>query len=345
MVLFPAALEVDRSGVIPESHFALLAEEGFYGLVAEPEIGGSGVDMPELTAVVETLAGGCLSTAWTWLQHHGVVLALTDTSNIGLWADYLVDLTCGRMRAGVAVSGAVAQPATLTGTVADDGFRLSGTVPMVSGWGMIDLVLLSAVVPGPQGDVVVSGLVETRELLGAQVVAEPLSLGAVRGANVVRLRFENYLLPTEALTRSVTRREFAAGGWLVTRLYGALALGLATRCGQLLATCGRQQLAGGFRSRIDGARDRLDAALVAPTRMSEAHDNAIELALEMADELVTATGNSSSLSSRHARLLFRDATMLLVTTNRQHVHIALDSLARRGAAVDVDEVAADPEAS
>jgi alkylation response protein AidB-like acyl-CoA dehydrogenase len=345
MVLFPAALGVDRSGVVPDSHFAVLAKEGFYGLVAEPEIGGSAVDMPELTAIVETLAGGCLSTAWTWLQHHGVVLALTDTSNIALWAEYLVDLTCGRMRAGVAVSGAVAQPATLTGTVTDDGFRLSGTVPMVSGWGMIDLLLLSAVVPGPQGDLVVSGLVETRDLLRDRVVAEPLSLGGVRGANVVRLRFENYLLPTESLTRSVTRREFAAGGWMVTRLYGALALGLATRCCRLLATRGKRQLAGEFRSRIDDARDRLDTALVAPARMSEAHDNAIELALEIADELVTAAGNGSSLLSRHARLLFRDATMLLVTTNRQNVHIALNSLARRGSAADADELAADPEAS
>lgn len=31
-LLFPAAAEVDRLGVVPRSHFDALAEEGFYGL-------------------------------------------------------------------------------------------------------------------------------------------------------------------------------------------------------------------------------------------------------------------------------------------------------------------------
>jgi hypothetical protein len=33
-VLFPDAAEVDAKGVIPESHFRVLAAEGFYGLAA-----------------------------------------------------------------------------------------------------------------------------------------------------------------------------------------------------------------------------------------------------------------------------------------------------------------------
>ena len=39
-VLFPAALEVDRSGIIPESHWDRLAAEGMYGLAAPPDLGG-----------------------------------------------------------------------------------------------------------------------------------------------------------------------------------------------------------------------------------------------------------------------------------------------------------------
>ncbi|MER6877434.1 acyl-CoA dehydrogenase family protein [Amycolatopsis sp. NPDC000673] len=43
-LLFPAAAEVDRQGVVPRSHFDALAEEGFYGLAA-PD---SGVELDQL---------------------------------------------------------------------------------------------------------------------------------------------------------------------------------------------------------------------------------------------------------------------------------------------------------
>jgi alkylation response protein AidB-like acyl-CoA dehydrogenase len=41
-VLFPSALAVDLAGVVPESNVELLAEEGYYGIMAPPEIGGAG---------------------------------------------------------------------------------------------------------------------------------------------------------------------------------------------------------------------------------------------------------------------------------------------------------------
>ncbi|MGH3670647.1 MAG: acyl-CoA dehydrogenase family protein, partial [Pseudonocardiaceae bacterium] len=72
-VLFPAALDVDARGVIPGSHFDLLAEQGFYGLAGSAERGGADIDFPTLTGILETLAGGCLTTTFTWIQHHSVV--------------------------------------------------------------------------------------------------------------------------------------------------------------------------------------------------------------------------------------------------------------------------------
>lgn len=61
-VLFPAALDVDAEGVIPASHLDLLAEEGCYGLVGPAEHGGSEVDVASFAAIVEALAGGCLTS-------------------------------------------------------------------------------------------------------------------------------------------------------------------------------------------------------------------------------------------------------------------------------------------
>ena len=83
--------------MIPPSHFAALAGAGLYGLaLAEPAA---------LPAVTEVLAGGCLATTFTWMQHHGPVrtLAALGDPRPGRGHD-------GRLRCGVALAGAVPDP-------------------------------------------------------------------------------------------------------------------------------------------------------------------------------------------------------------------------------------------
>src|SRR3954454_18253143 len=80
-VLFPAALDVDTSERIPPSHLDLLAAGGWYGLVGPPELS----PLPphgyaESAHAIELLAGGCLSTAFVWLQHHSAVRAVANSA-------------------------------------------------------------------------------------------------------------------------------------------------------------------------------------------------------------------------------------------------------------------------
>jgi alkylation response protein AidB-like acyl-CoA dehydrogenase len=72
-VLFPAAMAVDGADRVPAAHLDLLAARGLYGLAGPPDRGGLGADPVTASRVIETLAGGCLATAFVWLQHHGVV--------------------------------------------------------------------------------------------------------------------------------------------------------------------------------------------------------------------------------------------------------------------------------
>ncbi|BBY59482.1 acyl-CoA dehydrogenase family protein [Mycolicibacterium sarraceniae] len=47
-VLFPAALAVDRTGHVPESHGEALADAGLYGIAAPSDAGGPGLDLPQI---------------------------------------------------------------------------------------------------------------------------------------------------------------------------------------------------------------------------------------------------------------------------------------------------------
>lgn len=109
-VLFPAAIDVDRRGDIPADHWDRLAAEGMYGLAAPPELGGPGLPFTQLVEVVETMAGGCLATTFTWMQHHGAVLGLVRSPDANLRERLLADLVSGRTRAGVAFAGVIPNP-------------------------------------------------------------------------------------------------------------------------------------------------------------------------------------------------------------------------------------------
>src|SRR5579859_8056254 len=75
-VLFPDAMHVDRLDVLPTAHLDALAAAGLFGAPAPVEVGGLGLDLRELSAVVEEVAGGCLTTAFVWIQHLRLLMKL-----------------------------------------------------------------------------------------------------------------------------------------------------------------------------------------------------------------------------------------------------------------------------
>ena len=75
-VLFPDAMRVDRLDVLPVAHLDALAAAGLYGAPAPVGAGGLGLDLREVSNVVEELAGGCLAVAFVLIQHFRLVMTL-----------------------------------------------------------------------------------------------------------------------------------------------------------------------------------------------------------------------------------------------------------------------------
>ncbi|HZA17535.1 MAG TPA: acyl-CoA dehydrogenase family protein [Pseudonocardiaceae bacterium] len=314
-VLFPRALDVDAGGVIPGSHFDLLAEQGFYGLAGQAE-------NTSLNGIFETLAGGCLTTTFTWIQHHGLVRALAGTTNVELREKYLDAAVRGTLRGGVAYAGAIPRPPRLWATATAGGWLISGDAPFVTGWGIIDMLLVSArdLAGGPQG-AIVSGLVSAEA--GGGITVEELHLVAAAASNTVRLRFEDHFLPAEKVTAEVLHSDFLARTHIALRSNGSLAMGVAGRCIRMIGEAGRPELAELLEVERDTIRDRLDRGLSEPATLLTARAAASALAYRCAGALMVATGSSGLLADRHAQRLVREAAFTLVAAGRPGIKESL----------------------
>ncbi len=321
-VLLPAALDVDANGAIPGSHFELLAEQGFYGLAGAPEDGGIEVDLPSMAGIIETLSGGCLATTFTWIQHHSVVRGLTATTNVDLREKYLGATIRGELRGGVTFAGAIPRPPRLWATATDGGWLINGDAPFVSGWGIVDVLQISArdTAGGPDG-MIVSGLVDAEA--GAGLTVEELQLVAAQGSNTVRLRFKSYLLPAQQLTTETSQSDFLANQLRSSRRNGSLAMGVAGRCIRMIGEAGRPEVAALLRAEQDTIRNRLDRGLADPETLPTARAAASELAYRAAGALVAAAGSSGVRKCQHAQRLVREATFTLVAASRPDINGSL----------------------
>jgi alkylation response protein AidB-like acyl-CoA dehydrogenase len=319
-VLFSAALDVDATGVIPDTHWRALAESGLYGIAAPAELGGPGLEFADVVEILEIVASGCLATAFTWVQHHGVLAALSVSPNTELRDGLVPELMAGRTRGGVAFAGAVPVPPRMRAERVDGGWRLSGHAPFVSGWGIIDVLQVSA------GDVdsgdIVAGVIPAEQAPGITGVTRQ-SLFVADATKTVSLDVDGLVIADEAIVSRVTRAKFMANQNFGSRLNGTLPLGVVLRCAALLDAGDRMDAAQALRDDADGIRRRLDAGLGDSAALLDARAEGAELAVRAAATLVANDGGSALLTSSPAQLLARDAMFTLVAASRPELKRSL----------------------
>jgi alkylation response protein AidB-like acyl-CoA dehydrogenase len=308
-VFFPAALGTDVSDLLPATHLDLLAHEGFYGIAGPAEAGGMELDPSTTSQVVETLASGCLTTAFVWLQHRNPVRAVAASDTPGLRDAWLAELCRGERRAGIALAGNRPGPPILRGSRTSQGdVILDGEAPWVSGWGRVDVILVTA----REGDSVVSVLVDAAEV--ATLHAERLRLVGANASGTVTLRFEDHVVPAERVVGEVPHADVLARDAATLRLNGSLALGVVDRCCRLMG-------ATAFDEQLVAVRGSLDDAT--PETMPAARAAASELALRAAASLTVSHGSRSIVADQHPQRLVREALFLLVFGSRPAIRAEL----------------------
>jgi alkylation response protein AidB-like acyl-CoA dehydrogenase len=314
-LLLPAALDVDAGGLLPRSHLDALAAEGLYGLWGPVEAGGLATDAITGSRVVETLAGGCLTTTFVWLQHQGVVRNIA-ASSAAVRDEWLARLCRGDRRAGVAIAGIRPGADPLRAHRSSYGWTLNGSVPWVTGWGLVDVVHVAAL--DDAGEVVWL-LVDAARAPSMRV--EPQRLVACNASGTTTVSFDAHDVPGERCTAQVSYADWQRADVESLRGNGSLALGVAGRCATLLGS-------GDLAAEVGRARERLDTA--GADGMALARAAAAELCWRAAALLVVTFGSRSVLRDQHAQRLAREAMFLLVFGSRPPIKAELLRLLTRG---------------
>jgi alkylation response protein AidB-like acyl-CoA dehydrogenase len=318
--LFAWAMDVDRAGRVPASHLDLLAAEGLYGVAAPREVGGLGAQDAAVAAdLVQTLASGCLTTAFVWIQHHGLVRAAADSQQAGVGERWLAPLAKGEVRAGVGLAGARGGPSGTVVRRTGAGFLLDGEVPWVTGWDMVDVVHVAAV---DEANIVHFLIVDA--VASATLEVTPVDLVAVQASGTVTVRFVGHEVPADRLTGTKSFDEWRRGEASGSALNGFLALGVVDRCLRLLGPSAVADRLGRELAACRSALLRAGAATIPDARAA-----ASELAVRAAATLTVHHGSRSIRTDEHPQRLFREAGFLLVFGTRPAIRSAL--LARLGA--------------
>ena len=195
-LLFPEAMRVEGLDALPAAHLDALAAEGLYGASVPVQSGGLGLDLGAACAVTEELASGCLTTTFVWLQHRGLSMTLAaEGTPAALRDQWLGPAGRGQVRGGIALTGIIPGPPLLRARpAADGGWQVDGEAPWVTGWGLIDLLLVQA--RGP-GDSIVTLILDATAQPGLTVTRQRLS--AVNASVTVRLGFDGVGVPAERL--------------------------------------------------------------------------------------------------------------------------------------------------
>ncbi len=346
-VLAPRAEETDQAALVPRSNLDALAEAGLFGMACH----GAGAPAPAMRQVQEALAGSCGATYFVWAQHHSPVRLLQATGNAELRDRWLVPLCRGSSIAGVAFAylRRPGPPAVSAGRVTG-GWRVTGTAPFVTSWGLAEVFVVAAVggseivwfcLPGHPTDSVRP--------------SPPLALSVLQATSTVTLRLDDLVVPNADVVKVEPLHSWRVRDRLATARPPAAALGVAQRCCQLLVVLAGEragaveEAAGALTNELAACRTRaysladalpdaqgelpVDTAIsdvTAPTDALEAHLASmvdarawcLDLAQRASLALIAAAGGRAMTRSHPAQRLAREAAFYAVQAQTGSIRAA-----------------------
>ncbi len=171
-----------------------MARSGLLGLRISTEFGGQGLSDIEFRLAQEKIAAASGALAFLQTQHQSGCNFVQSSSNSILKAELLQNLATGVQRIGIAFSQ-LRKPESppLTATICENGYRLNGTAPWITGYGIFDSICIAAVLPDGSS---VWGVIPFTNSKSFQV-SEVMELAALSVVQTVSAQITDLLLPNE----------------------------------------------------------------------------------------------------------------------------------------------------
>lgn len=321
-VLAPAAADAESSGV-PRSHLAALAQAGLLGIHGPSSAGGADVPAAVSREISEILVGGCGSTWFVQVQHHGPVLALAASDSPA--ADrFLAPLCAGESLAGTAFAHLRSKDRPVRMQRVPGGWRVDGTAGWFTGWGLLDVFTLGG---RTDDDEIVFLLVDAAPAPGL-VASDRIGVAAFAGAPTVRLDFDGLVVPDDALVSLKPYAEWSAMDRLGPVNVNPAVFGIAQAAVRLLEGAGQDAAAAGFDAAVGRVR-REAYALLDEAAPEERLDDRLALRVEAGDlalrvtaAAVAAGGGRGMTLTSPAQRLAREALFMSVQAQNAEVRAA-----------------------
>ena len=329
-MLVPAAAAVDRMPLLPDSHLDALAGAGLMGLTGPVDHGGSDVAGPVVREVQRVIAGACGATYFTWVQHQAPVRYLAPAPDSPARRRWLGALCTGAARGGVAFAYLRRPgPPAVRAEPDGDGWVLTGVAPWVTGWGVVDMLMVVAAAPDRRK--VFAAL--TPETPGLS--ASPLDLVVLGSTGTVRLALDGVRVGRDELADIwVAERWARLDGEAAARPNGA-PFGIADAAISGLAEHD-PEVASRLEMALAECTTHAELLLESPATDRDAwileltgvRDRSIELANRAAQAWVAAVGGRAMDLAHPAQRVLREAAFYLVQA--QTPELRARTLARLG---------------
>lgn len=339
--------ETDRTGTWPVEQLQLCGKAGVFEWFLAAEHGGQGWTDDLVTRGYLKLSEACLATTFIITQRTGACRRIAGGTNSELKERLLPDLVRGATFATVGISHLttsrrhLGKPA-LSATREQNGWRLNGFAPWVTGGEAADHVVVGAVVLDPQGAPTSEEvLLAVPSNLQGVSTPDPFAMVALTASRTGQVQLDNVLVPDEYLiagpVEAVLKHGIGArpGGPQTS----TLALGSAAASLSILRdeASRRPDLEAALEAlaaeHAEVVVDLHAAASGTPTCSSESlRQRSNSLALRASQAALTATKGAGYLADARAGRLCREALFFLVWSCPQPVQQAgLCELAGLGA--------------
>lgn len=340
----PRAQAIDRDPAVLQLALDGLFDRRLMTVKAPAELGGAGFDAVEFRTFQEEVARASGTLAFLQTQHQSAAAMLSKCDRPEIVPELIESMTTGERRIGVGFSQLRRSgPPIMRAVPTNDGYKLDGEVPWVTGLGFYQEFLLGAT--EPSGECVF--LIVPLENRPGLTVSPPMRLASMESAQTVSVRFEGYVVKEDAILMRRPKNFIAKNDTINISLQGQFLIGCALAGVDVI----RQAAIKRGLDFLDAAAARLDSEILeCRDAMERSQDSlepetapkrlklrawAIDLAVRCAHAAIAASSGAANSLDHPAQRIYREALVFTVSAQTTDIMRAtIDRLSERSATTE-----------